>query len=192
MALIGTCPQGNNNMGGQFGLGSSNTCFKRKFRWMFGLIDIPNSATNIIPPLRGGRPSLEFKEQAIEHLYETISSPVKPSWRPIELTFYDLGGNTPSVPMQWLRNIYNITGGNTGGRNATFHSVLNNTGVGITPFKQNAKLELYDGCGNVMEEWRIENAYPQTIDFGDLDMGSSEIVTISVTLKYDRAVQTIP
>ena len=50
-----------------------------------------------------------------------------------------------------------------------------------------ASLILYDGCGNKIERWVFENVWPQSAEFGELDMQSSEVVTGDVTLRYDRA-----
>ncbi len=55
-----------------------------------------------------------------------------------------------------------------------------------------ATLQLYDGCGCLIEEWKYEHAWPQTVDFGDLEMNNSEFVTADVTLRYDRAYITSP
>ena len=55
------------------------------------------------------------------------------------------------------------------------------------PFKKNARLELLSGCGDILEMWFFENAWPQTVEFGELDMSSSEYVTAEITLRYDRA-----
>ena len=53
-----------------------------------------------------------------------------------------------------------------------------------------ATLNLYDGCGKVIETWIFENAWPQNIEFGELDMTSSEVITCDLTLRYDRAYIT--
>jgi hypothetical protein len=54
-------------------------------------------------------------------------------------------------------------------------------------YKKEATLTMLDGCGNKIESWRFENAYPEEINFDDLDMSSNDILNISLSLKYDRA-----
>ena len=51
-------------------------------------------------------------------------------------------------------------------------------------------LKMYDGCGTVMETWTLGDAWPQAMNFGDLDMGSSEIADIQVTLRYSMVTYT--
>jgi hypothetical protein len=54
-------------------------------------------------------------------------------------------------------------------------------------YKKEAILTMLDGCGNTIESWTFENAYPEEINFDDLDMSSNDILNISLSLKYDRA-----
>ena len=60
-------------------------------------------------------------------------------------------------------------------------------GPACPDFKWDAEVRLYDGCGNLIETWIYENAYPQTVEFGELDMVSTDLVTVDMTLRYDRA-----
>ena len=54
-------------------------------------------------------------------------------------------------------------------------------------FKKTAWLEMYDGCGNTIEKWWFQNIWPNNLEWGDLDMGVSDYVTVELTLRYDRA-----
>jgi hypothetical protein len=61
-------------------------------------------------------------------------------------------------------------------------------GIGKNNFvKSGCYLTLYDGCGEMIEGWVLENVWCQNAEFGELDMQSSEVVTCEVTLRYDRA-----
>lgn len=167
-------------MGLQFGLGGSQTCFKRKFRWLFKIDDISASGVKSLPPLKSARPSMTFKEMEVQHLNETFFYPSKPDWKPITLVLYDLA--RPIHPVfAWFQQVYNPCDGKwspsgSGGQTAV-----------AGPFKKNARLELLSGCGDILEMWFFENAWPQTVEFGELDMSSSEYVTAEITLRYDRA-----
>ena len=46
---------------------------------------------------------------------------------------------------------------------------------------------MYSGCGDVMEEWVYSNIWPNNIEWGDLDMSNQDVVTVEMTLRYDRA-----
>ena len=41
-----------------------------------------------------------------------------------------------------------------------------------------------DSKGEVLETWTLHEAFPTSIDFGSLDYGSNEFVTITMTLEY--------
>ena len=162
-------------MGLNFGLESSSACIKRRFRWQLKIDGISAQGINSLPPLKSNRPSISFKEIQVEHLNETVYFPGKPEWKPITLNLYDVKKNTHPV-FAWLQRLYNPS----------------ITGVGqIQPpvgnnFILNANLEMYNGCGNIIEQWTYENVWPQAIDFGELEMGSSEVVTCDLTLRYAR------
>lgn len=160
-------------MGLGFGLGSESVCFKRKFRWLLKIDGISASGAQSLPPDKSARPSLTFKEIEVQHLNETVYFPGKPEWKPISLVLFDLKRNRNPV-FDWLKKQYNPCNGRW---------------LPPTPneFKKTARLELYDGCGNIMETWVFENAWPNALEWGDLDMSNSEYVTVDLTLRYDRA-----
>lgn len=162
------------NMGFDFGLSDPNACFKRKNRWLFKITDISADGINSLPPSKASRPSLSFKEIEVPHLNETIYMPGKPDWKPVTLTLYDLKKNVHPI-FNWLAQIYNP-------KNDSF------SGASCDGFKKpEGILELYDGCGDILESWVFESIWPQSIEFGDLDMTSGEVITCDLTLRYDRA-----
>ena len=163
-------------MGFDLGLAGSNTCFKRKFRWMLKLSNVSGEGVDALPPLRSSRPSLSFKEMEVQHLNETIFYPSKPEWKPIPLSLYDIKQKKDSINpvIEWIKSIYNAKSG-------TWEPSVS------SGFKRDCTLEMYDGCGNILETWKFENAWPQNIEFGELDMSSSDVMTMDLTLRYDRA-----
>lgn len=165
-------------MGFDFGLDEPNTCFKRKFRWLLRIPDVSADKINTLPPLKSARPSLSFKEMEAQHTTETIYFPGKPEWKPINLTLYDI--KKPEHPIfKWIKLLYDPRGD-------TYKFALSESKE--ESFKKHrAELEIFDGCGNIIETWIYENIWPQNIEFGDLDMTSSEYLTCDLTLRYDRA-----
>jgi len=160
-------------------LASNDICFKRKYRWLFKITDVSYDGVNALPPSKSARPSLSFKEMDAQHLNETLYFPSKPEWKPVNLVLYDVKNNSNVDPVwDWLTKIYDPKGDENNWKPAV---------SGLDSFKKNCTLEMYDGCGNVMEKWKFEGAWPQNIEFGELDMSSSEVVTIDLTLRYDRA-----
>ena len=164
---------GGRNMGFDFELDNPNTCFKRKNRWLFKIEEISAEGINSLPPSKSARPSIAFKEIEIQHLTETIYFPGKPDFKPINLILYDLKKNNHPI-MEWLNELYNAN------QNSEYYAPCDG-------FKKSqAKLELYDGCGELIEAWIFESIWPQAVDFGDLDMATSDVITCDLTLRYDR------
>ena len=164
-------------MGFDFGLEKPDLCLMRKFRWLFKIDEVCAQGVNSLPPEKGARPSLSFKEVEVQHLNEIIYYPSKPDWKPINLTLYDLKKNQNPV-LNWIKEQYDTQNGTWkvgyGGDDRKFK-------------KENATLEMYDGCGNVIETWKFINVWPNNIEWGELDMQDNNYLTIDLTLRYDRA-----
>jgi hypothetical protein len=165
------------NMGFDYGDGSlidPRVCFKRKYRWRFTINGVVGSGSPCLPASKSGRPSLSFKEMEAPHLVETIYFPSKPDWKPITLTLYDIKKQSNPV-IDWIKKTYEID------ENSVTWKPSSNFKI------SRCNLELYDGVGEVIEFWELHNVWPNNIEFGDLDYQSSEVVTIDLTLRYDRA-----
>ncbi len=160
-------------------LSSPNTIFKVKSRWMFNIQGISDDGTSALPPQKSARPSLTFKEMEAQHLNETIFFPSKPEWKPMQLTLYDIAlancdNSRAKAVVNWINVVYNANGG-------TWSPSCNGN------FKKNCTLTMFDGCGNTVETWTFENAWPQVVEWGELDMAEASVVTMDITLRYDRA-----
>lgn len=156
-------------------LGGPQTCLMRKFRWLFYIDGVCDDGTEALPPDKGARPSLNFKEIEAQHLNETIYFAGKPDWKPITLTLFDLKLKFNPI-FQWLKEQYDP---------------CENKGDWKAPepgaWKKIARLKMFDGCGEVMEEWTFMNIWPNNIEWGELDMANQDYVTVELTLRYDRA-----
>lgn len=158
-------------------VGDKETCYKRKHRWLFFIDDICGDGVPALPPAKAIRPSISFKEMEAQHLTETVYFPGKPEWKPLTLTLYDIlhPGIVVHPVFEWLKEVYDPE------NDAQWVPSCDG-------FKRSqARLEMYDGCGEVMERWILETVWPQSVEFGDLDMTTSDILTCDVTLRYDRA-----
>lgn len=167
-------------------LANQDVVFKRRFRWMLTISGVAGDGMTVLPPLRGARPDLEFKDIEVPHLIEDVYLPGKPVWKPINLVLYDVCIKGKKHPIwEWILMIYDPAKGYYG----PILDSANSTSMwsGGQSFKGDANLELYSGCGDVVEKWVFQNAYPSQVNFGELDMSNSEVITCDVTLKYDRA-----
>ena len=151
-----------------------SSCIKQKNRWLFIIPFISaDTGPNALPPLKSARPQISFKTMDIQHLNEIIYRPSKPDWKPINLVLYDLKKTRHPV-FDWLQRQYDPSNGD-------WYQPKNQFII------DQAKLELYDGCGEIIETWIYENLWPETIEFGDLNMGEADFITCDLTLRYDRA-----
>ena len=71
-----------------------------------------------------------------------------------------------------------------------YGGVVGNFGVIGVPsaYKRIADLLLTAPDGTSQRSWRLQGLWPVRVNFGNLDMASSEQVQISMSLRYDRAV----
>ena len=172
-------------------LGDGKIIHKRKFRWTFEVIrtngrNVPASFVKV-----AARPNLNIEETEINFLNAKRFLPGKGTWETITVTYYDIAGDasgTSNVGLwDWLASVYDYTGGGAvAGVSAP--EFISNPDV-----KQSSRREcysgtgiiaLYDGCGNALERWSLNDCWPQSINFGELDYSSSEEATIEVTIRY--------
>lgn len=166
-----------NNMGMGV-LGTDSVILKRKFRWTFALQhrcgNIPASFVKV-----AARPQLDVEETEINFLNAKMYIPGKAAWQTMTVTWYDVAGQGAAEMAGlwgWILSVYNFYDG-------TYKQSSKPSGYGGTGY-----LTLYSGCGDPVEAWTLKYCWPQSINWGDLDMSSSEECTIEVTMRYQTAV----
>ena len=164
-------------VGGWLGVGGVNVTFKRKFRWTLEIRGKQGGCDFYVPPhfvQIAARPQVTFEEVEINFLNRRTWWPGKPTWEPITVTYFDAVGNhgqqTPHQLIRWLSAMYTI------GKDRM--SSRRNYYLG------EAELFLLNGCGQKMERWLFLDAWPQAVNWGDVDYSSSDIATIELTLRY--------
>ena len=162
--------------------------FKRQNRFLMYIPGVTHasaglSTTRILQKVlveeKSARPNISFKEIEVSHLVETIYFPGRPDFKPLKVTLYDVAQNNPV--WDWIKKIYDPENNNYAG------SIINLAFDESGYFKRDITIYMLDGCGNAIESWTYENAYPTEVEFGDTDMGTSEIMKVNLTLRYDRA-----
>lgn len=159
-------------------LGNPLVVFKRKFRWTMA-IEFCNG-TKIIPEhfvKIASRPQMDFEETEINFLHGKFWLPGKQTWQDMTVTYYDVAGSVAAGAgglriFDWIATVYDITDPTClqMGQRSDYE------GVG--------HLFLYDGCGDTIELWNIKGMWPKGVNFGELDMSSSEEMTIELTIKF--------
>jgi len=165
-------------------VGDPNVVFKRKFRWTLE-IGGNGKCRFRVPPYFvkvAARPNISFEETEINFLNDKTWIPGKASWEAITVTYQDvagiLGGDAAEGNLglyQWLTNVFDFT--------RTTSKRMNSQRI---EYAGVASLTLWDGCGTALEVWTLEDAWPQAINFGDLDYSSSDTVDIELTLRYSQ------
>lgn len=157
-------------------LGGSKLIFKRKFRWTFRVDDIcrGKSVEEHFVKL-AARPNLSVEETEINFLNAKTWIPGKASWETITVTYYDVAtteGNNYNL-WDWLASVYDFT-----------QPVELPMGSMREEYAGRGTLTLYDGCGIPLEQWALNDLWPQAVNFGELDYSSSEEATVELTLRY--------
>jgi hypothetical protein len=150
----------------------------RKHRWLFSVISGGSDVTKkeSVYLSSAQRPHAIIDEAIMHHDQEQVYFAGKHHWDPITLVFYDVygEGETSSAIWKWLNKGVDI-------KNAT---------AGLAAdYKKDSTLELNDAKGTANETWKIYNSWAIDVNYNDLDYSNSEIATIDVSMKYDRAVR---
>jgi hypothetical protein len=158
-------------------LGDPSVIFKRKFRWTFAVK--PKCGTGDIDPWFvkvASRPNISIDETELNFLNEKMWIPGKVTYETITVTYIDVAPKEPSSAnlYKWLGAVYQ------------FWNPNRKMGVNVNQYGAEATLTLYDPCGKEIERWDFQDIWPQAINFGDLDMSSSDTVDIELTLRYSK------
>lgn len=173
------------------GVGDNNVIFKRKFRWTFEVESIGGCEFRVPAHFckLAARPNISIEETEINFLNDKTWIPGKAAWESITITYLDVGGvglqDEGQLGVrgiyQWLAAVYDFTGQGQPRRG------MSSKRAG---YSGKGTLKLYDGCGNTMETWILEDCWPQAINFGDLDYSSSDTVDIELTIRYSKVKVT--
>lgn len=156
-------------------VGRADMTFKRKFRFTFEILGFCNNEKNKVPEhfvTVASRPNLSIEETEINHLNAKTWIPGKASWETITVSYMDVANDEMRTLWNWLATMYDFTDpvqlsqGEKRDWNAT----------GI--------LNMYDGCGTLLEGWELQHMWPTSINFGEVDYSTSDIATIELTLRF--------
>jgi len=190
LTLFNPAPGGDAMGVGSVGIGNPDVVFKRKFRWTFEVEGKSRQCPFAVPAYFckiSARPNISFEDTELNWLNDKMWIPGKASWETITVTYLDAAG-TLSGPdaganlglYQWLLNVYDFAVPTDGNVNFTLKRMNSKRKA----YSGEVTLRLWDGCGHELEQWKLLDAWPQAINFGDLDYSSSDTVDIELTLRY--------
>lgn len=176
-----------NNMG--IGMLAS-AAFKRKYRWTFevqrvgggdgaGSFDIGGAYVK-----SGNRPQIDIDETEINFLNGKTFIPGKATFNEISFTYYDVavkGDATVNNLLRWINRVYNFEKKASTNEIKATQGSYPDKGAG---YAGTGVLTLLDGCGFALEQWKLINCWPKSINFGDLDYSSSDECNIELSLRY--------
>lgn len=153
------------DMGKQF---TSNP--KRKFRWT---IEVEGAEGLTWYAKTFARPSLTIEETELNFRHEKMWIAGKPSWESVSLVVLDV--QEDDAIYNWIHDVYQFSeGGKTMGFDAD-------------GYKKVVTLKMLDAKGSPVETWKLENAWPSTANWGDLDYSASDTADVECTIRFDRA-----
>lgn len=120
------------------------------------------------------RPSIQFNKITMDHINVKRYLKGVGEWQPITLTLYD-----PIVPsgaqavMNWVR--------------LSHESITGRDGY-ADMYKKDINLYSLGPVGDKVEEWQLKGAFITSANFGQMDWGSDDAVTIDVEISYDYAI----
>jgi hypothetical protein len=156
---------------------------KYRFRVMFENFGVATPRTELTKQVIDfTRPSVTFEEITIDIYNSKLYLAGKHTWEMVTVNLRDdASGNVTKLVGQQLQKQLDFM------EQASAASGID--------YKFVTKVEMLDG-GNgvaqpvVLETWELYGCYLQNVNYGDLNYGSSEVVTIAMSIRFDNAVQS--
>ena len=164
---------------------------KRQFRYYFSLGGGPAAGpdekieTYAVKTVK--KPSFSVSEVPHQFVAHTFYYPGRVTWNPIDVTFVDpvAPDHSAAISNLFVKAGYNVPKTEAAAL-ASFSKNKFYLSVGDPQIVQ------IDAEGLLIERWTLNNAFFTTIDFGQLDYASEDMVINSVTLRYDYATLETP
>lgn len=154
-------------------LGGSELVFKRKFRWTF---EVQNTCGGNVPAWFvkvASRPQLQIEETEVNYLNGKTWIPGKGAWQTMDVTYYDVAAQENQALWSWIASVYQFN-----------DPVRLKQGSKRSDYAGRGILTMYDGCGTSLEKWVLNDMWPTTINFNDLDYSATDICEITLTLRF--------
>jgi len=148
---------------------------RRTYRWIFETLDGMNQ--NALVYLKTcSRPNVTLEPIEMHHNQERAWFAGRTNWEAISMNWYDIEQDldTSQSIYDWLEVTTQIPDANVS---------LPST------YKKKGKLQMTDHEGSAKETWELHNCWPTNVNWNELDYSTNDIVLISVSMRYDRAVR---
>lgn len=176
---------------GIYGIGNGILHPKHKNRWhvIFTGLGGTNGAVANTPNdlsmqlVTASRPNLSFEEFALDRYNSRAYVAGKHTFDPITVTLEDDVTNKASNAIQTQLERQQRLIGATG--------PWLNTEATASSYKFGMLMEQLDGNETIVESWKVEGCWLQTVNWGDWDYSTGDKVMITLTIRYDHARQVL-
>lgn len=156
---------------------------KFRFRAQFDNFGVSNPKTELTKQIVSfARPSVTFEPVEIPVYNSRIYIAGKPAWEAVQVVLRDdAGGNVSRLVGEQLQKQYDF-----------MEQASASSGI---DYKFITRLEMLDG-GNgtsdptVLETWELYGCFLTNVNYNDADYSSNDAMTITVSVRYDNALQT--
>ena len=142
---------------------------KRSYRWILAIEGIDSFLVS-----QTKRPSFSIGEKKLDFINSYRYVAGKLDMGNMTVTLHDpIAPSGAQQVMEWIRTHYESVSGRAG--YADF-------------YKRDIQLKMLDPVGTVVELWDIKGAQITQADFGSLDYAQDNLMTVSLTLRFDNCV----
>ena len=156
---------------------------KRTYRWTFMLLETSGGggeyAKSFVYLQEARRPTWSHGTLEQKHNQEQIWHIGQTTWDDLELKWYD-AEQEPDV----CKAIYDWM-------DSTVYQIPVATPAHPRDYKKTSGLNMLDHAGRTIESWQFYNSWPFKVSTDNLSYTSANLMTISLTLKYDRATKVV-
>jgi hypothetical protein len=128
------------------------------------------------------RPQVTFEPIEVPVYNSKVYLAGRPTWTAVPVTIRDdAGGNVTKVVGEQLQKQFDF-----------MEQASASSGI---DYKFNATIEMLDGANGtvqptVLETWALYGCFLTDVNYNELNYGNNDAVTITLSIRYDNAVQT--
>jgi hypothetical protein len=146
---------------------------QRQFQWLFTIQGLEGQAVLELALRSANIPNPTVEEIEIPYMNGNVYAPGRIIFSEETITFNDyLDKDVAGIIEAWHRQVANAE----------------TQKIGLSSeIKKEGTLTLFGPDFSTERIWLLKGIWPRDVNYGDLDMSSSDVVQIEVTFRYDRA-----
>jgi hypothetical protein len=155
-------------------------------------VGIANAVTMQV--VKMARPNLSWEDNTIQRYNSITYVAAKHSWDPISITLEDDVNSRATLQIQNQLEKQQLL---IGGMNGTIGGAIQSNPNFLQPaataqeYKFACELAMLDGGDQILETWVLQGCWFKSVNYGDVDYGAGDQVTIDISMRYDHAYQII-